>query len=105
MHLPEEEADESKGFCERTVQQIIWKVMTAMKQAHSKGLVHGSLRMGACYLNDPDSYDSLQILEFGLADLFECPAATPPAAVLAPLEVVSIDPVPQYRRDFQCIAE
>lgn len=55
MHTTEA-AEESgrKGFCERTVQQIVWKMMASLKVAHGRGLVHGSLRMGCCYLNDAE---------------------------------------------------
>eukprot|EP00445_Apocalathium_hangoei_P035179 CAMPEP_0203944656 /NCGR_PEP_ID=MMETSP0359-20131031/80372_1 /ASSEMBLY_ACC=CAM_ASM_000338 /TAXON_ID=268821 /ORGANISM="Scrippsiella Hangoei, Strain SHTV-5" /LENGTH=718 /DNA_ID=CAMNT_0050875707 /DNA_START=77 /DNA_END=2230 /DNA_ORIENTATION=- len=105
MHSTEGDESEDRGFSERTVQQIIWRLLTATKEAHSRGLVHGALRMGCCYLNGAESLDTLQILEFGLADLFETPAATPPAALLTPLETERTDPVPQYRRDLQCIAE
>lgn len=105
MHSTEEEQNEDFGFSERTVQQIVWRILTASKEAHSRGLVHGSLRMGCCYLNDPEALDSLQILEFGLADIFEIPAATPPATILTPMGNDRPDPVPLYRRDLQCIAE
>uniref|UniRef100_A0A7S2PE27 Protein kinase domain-containing protein n=1 Tax=Zooxanthella nutricula TaxID=1333877 RepID=A0A7S2PE27_9DINO len=104
MHLSEEDADEH-GFCEKTVQQIVWKLLKSLEQAHSRGMVHGSLRMGCCYFNDPEDLDSLQILEFGLAALFDCPTAVPPAMILSPLEADRTDPVPAYRRDFQCLAE
>jgi len=105
MHRNSSDREGNSRFCERTVQEIVWKLMSMLKQAHSRGLVHGCLRIGACYLDDAESLDSLRILEFGLFQLFHLPRAGPPMAVLMPLELDFMDPVPPYRRDFQCIAE
>lgn len=105
MHRNSAEREGNSRFCERTVQEIVWKIMSMLKQAHPRGLVHGCLRIGAIFLDDPETLESLRILEFGLFQLFHLPKAGPPMAVLTPLEMDYMDPVPPYRRDFQCVAE
>jgi len=105
MHATEDDTPEVGAFTERTIQQIIWRLLSATKEAHSRGLVHGALRMGCIYLDDPDNLDTMQILEFGLNELFDLPEAVPPAAILTPSEGTRTDPVPFYRRDLQCIGE
>eukprot|EP00927_Polykrikos_kofoidii_P024272 TRINITY_DN22100_c0_g1_i1.p1 TRINITY_DN22100_c0_g1~~TRINITY_DN22100_c0_g1_i1.p1 ORF type:complete len:681 (+),score=100.53 TRINITY_DN22100_c0_g1_i1:81-2123(+) len=104
MHNLEEEK-EITGLSERAVQKFTLTLLTMIKPAHARGWVHGSLRMGCCYLNDQTNLETLQVLEFGLYDLFNLATATPPLAVLTPLTLDPTDPVPPYRRDFQCIAE
>jgi len=105
MHQVSHERHGAGGLCERDVQSVVWRLMSMLKQAHGRGLVHGCLRMGCCFLNDHDQMDSLKILEFGLSQLFAFPVAAPPLAVLTPLDSDPADPVPPYRIDFQCVAE
>merc|ERR1719162_1458368 len=93
------------GFCESSVQSIVWRLMSMLKHAHGRGLVHGCLRLGGCFLDDPETTDSMRILEFALFQLFHIPTAIPPWSIITPLELDKNDPVPPYRRDFQCIAE
>lgn len=104
MHKNTPESQE-QSFCERTIQEIIWKVMSMVKAAHGRGLVHACLRIGACYLDAAADYDSFCILEFGLHQLFHLPSAIPPLASTLPLDIDPQDPVPPYRRDFQAVAE
>eukprot|EP00929_Paragymnodinium_shiwhaense_P080335 TRINITY_DN41883_c0_g1_i1.p1 TRINITY_DN41883_c0_g1~~TRINITY_DN41883_c0_g1_i1.p1 ORF type:complete len:814 (-),score=213.42 TRINITY_DN41883_c0_g1_i1:90-2531(-) len=101
----EEDARDGGGHCERSVQQFIWKLMHMLKPAHSRGLCHGSLRLGGIYLNDPQSLESMQVLEFGLYDFFRAAEARPPLSILTPMDFDPDDPVPPYRWDFHCIAE
>lgn len=104
MNNQREDSD-NDAFCEVSVQQIVRNLMFMLRRAHELGLVHGCLRMGNCYLDDRDSLDSLRILEFGLFQLFEVPAAHVPSVVMVPLVVDPREPLPPYHRDFQCIAE
>jgi len=93
------------GFSEHTVQGLVWRLLLLLKASHARGWVHACIRMGGCYLDDPDSPDSMRVLEFGLFQLFHIPRATPPMAIISPLEFDPDDAVPPYRRDFQCVAE
>jgi hypothetical protein len=104
MHKTSPDSQE-QSFGEAITQQLIWKVMSMVKVAHGRGLVHACLRIGACYLDTPQDPDSLCILEFGLYQLFHLPSSMPPLASALPFELDAYDPVPPYRRDFQSVAE
>jgi hypothetical protein len=96
---------DSMGFCEHTAQQLARKFLQLLEVAHGRGMVHGSLRIGGCFLETP-SLESLVILEFGLYQLFNYSKAIPPLASMLPLDdFVPEGPVPPYRRDLQCVAE
>jgi hypothetical protein len=106
MHLNSEERDIAQsGFCEHDVQSLIWRLMSMIKMAHGRSLVHATLRMGGVYLDDPESIESMRVLEFGLYKLFHIPQSIPPLSIMTPLDLDATDPVPPYRRDFQCVAE
>jgi hypothetical protein len=93
------------GFSEYTVQVLVKTLMMMLKTAHSRGLVHAGIRMGGIFLDDSVDLKSMKVLEFGLYNLFHTPPAIPPLSIITPLELDPSDPVPPYRRDFQCLAE
>merc|ERR1711865_1339573 len=70
------------GVSEHTVQGLVWRLLLLLKASHARGWVHACIRMGGCYLDDPDSPDSMRVLEFGLFQLFHIPRATPPMAII-----------------------
>eukprot|EP00928_Gymnodinium_smaydae_P077324 TRINITY_DN6060_c0_g1_i1.p1 TRINITY_DN6060_c0_g1~~TRINITY_DN6060_c0_g1_i1.p1 ORF type:complete len:684 (-),score=134.00 TRINITY_DN6060_c0_g1_i1:88-2139(-) len=90
---------------EKNVRSFVYELLQMLKAAHSRGMAHGSLRLGACYLNDSTDMSQLQVVDFGLHELFYPARAMMPAAVLTPLDFDGSNPVPAYRRDFACVAE
>lgn len=103
MHHNEDDLDGSI-WNEANVVILVRNLMSMFQQAHPRGLVHGCLRLGNCYLNKKDNIDSLKILEFGLLQLFSTAQAVPPSTVLQPLDEFK-SPLPPYVRDFRSMAE
>merc|ERR1719456_1455873 len=103
MHHNEDDL-EGSIWNEANVVQLVRNLMSMFQQAHQRGLVHGCLRLGNCYLNKKDNIDSLKILEFDLLRLFNMAQALPPSTLLQPLDEFK-SPLPPYVRDFRSIAE